>query len=75
MYAKYKWASINEMQLAQKRTQARNDAWTLFIKKKITEAEYKTLGRMASSADVEDLILAIELIKAKFRKKKNEKKQ
>lgn len=70
MYAKHKWASINDMQLAQKRTTARNDAWILFIKKKITETEYKTLGRMASSTDVEDLILAIEIIKSKNRKKK-----
>lgn len=75
MYAKYKWASINDMQLAQKRATARNDAWVLFIKKKITETEYRLLGKMASSADVEDLVLAIELIKAKNKKKKNEKKQ
>ena len=70
MYAKYKWASMNDMQLAQKRATARNDAWGLFIKNKITEVEYKTLGKMASSPDVEDLVLAIAIIKEKFRKPK-----
>jgi hypothetical protein len=70
MYAKHKWASITAMELAQKRTIARNDAWILFRKKKITEEEYVTLGKMASSPDVENLVVAIELIKAKNRKKK-----
>jgi len=70
MYAKHKWASMTDMQLAQKRTTARNDAWILFMKKKITEDEYMTLSRMATSTDVENLVLAIELIKTKNRKKK-----
>ena len=70
MYAKHKWASMTDMQLAQKRTTARNDAWILFMKKKITEDEYMTLSRMAISTDVENLVLAIELIKTKNRKKK-----
>jgi len=70
MYAKHKWASITAMELAQKRTIARNDAWILFRKKKITEAEYKMIGKMASSEDVENLVLAIELMKAKNKKKK-----
>lgn len=69
-YAKYKWASIKELQLAQKRTQARNDAWILFNKNKITETEYVALGKMASSPDVDNLILAIDIIKAINRKRK-----
>ena len=69
-YAKYKWASIEELQLAQKRTQARNDAWILFSKKKITEEEYVSLGKMASSTDVENVVLAIDIIKAINRKSK-----
>lgn len=70
MYAKHKWANYNDVQIAQKRTTARNDSWILFMKNRITEEEYRTFMRMATSPDVENVILVIELIKAKNRKKK-----
>ena len=70
MYAKYKWASMTNVQLAHKRVTAKNDAWILFMKKKITEKEYTNLISIVTSPDVENLVLAIELIKAKNRKKK-----
>ena len=68
MYAKYKWAGMTSSELAQKRVTAARDSWILFMKNKITQEEYISLITMISSKDIENLILAIELIKTKNRK-------
>ena len=70
MYARHKWPSLNKMELNSKRAETKKDAWILYCKKKITNLEYESLSNMIKSDDIENLILAIEIIKTKNRKKR-----
>lgn len=65
----------HKLSLERKKANRLQDAYILFLRNKIEMDEYKRLQDMINSPDEGNLCVAVAIIKAKFRKKKNEKKQ